>query len=278
MPTLDFAGRREAFRALHEQGCFVIPNPWDPGSARYLRHLGFLALATSSAGFAFSRGTPDGGVSRDAVLGHVADIVAAVDVPVNADFESGYARDPEGVAVSVKLCVETGVAGLSIEDATGDRAKPLYDLPMAIERLEAARAAIDRSSTGVLLTARTECFLVGHPEPLKESLRRVQAFAKARPDVLFVPGIQGREDIEALVAAAAPIPVNVLMSRNTGITVADLAAMGVRRISVGSALARAAWTAFMRAAQSIAQDGSFAAFDQLVPNIELNGLFRESRP
>lgn len=266
--------RHEAFRKLHESGCFVIPNPWDIGSARYLRHLGFQALATTSSGFAFSRGLPDAdwAVSRDLALGHIAEIVAAVDLPVNADFEAGYAHQPEGVAESVRLCVQTGVAGLSIEDATGDRNKPLYDLPLAVDRIAAARAAI--AGSGVLLTARAECYLVGHATPLQESIRRLQAYAEAGADVLYAPGPHSREDIEAIVAAVRPKPVNILMGANTGLKVADLAAMGVRRVSVGSSLARAAWTSFMRAAKAIQQDGSFAGFDGLVPYSELNSFFQ----
>ena len=265
----------DTFRKLHESGCFVIPNPWDIGSARYLRRLGFHALATTSSGFAFSRGLPDAdwAVSRDLALGHIAEIVAAVDLPVNADFESGYAHQPEGVAESVRLCVETGVAGLSIEDATGDRNKPLYDLPLAVDRIAAARAAI--ATSGVLLTARAECFLVGHADPLKESIRRLQAYAEAGADVLYAPGTHSREDIEAIVSALRPKPVNVLMGGNAGLKVAELAAIGVRRISVGSSLARAAWTGFIRAAKAIAQDGSFVGFDGLVPYAELNSFFRE---
>jgi 2-methylisocitrate lyase-like PEP mutase family enzyme len=275
MATTEFTARRAAFRKLHESGCFVIPNPWDAGTARYLRHLGFTALATTSAGFAFSRALPDGDVSPDAVLSHIAEIVASVDLPVNADFESGYARDPEGVAQSVRLCVETGVAGLSIEDATGDRAKPLFDLPVAVERMKAARAAIDTSGADVLLVGRAECFLVGHAEPLKESIRRLQAYAEAGADVLYAPGAKERADIQAIVSAVSPKPVNVLMSANTGLKVSDLAAMGVRRISVGSSLARAAWGGFIRAAKAIAEEGSFAGFDGCAPFAELNGYFRE---
>ena len=179
----DFTARREAFRALHSSGCFVIPNPWDVGTARYLRHLGFKALATTSAGLAFSQGLPDSdlAVPLEMVLRHIAEIGAATDLPVNADFESGYAADPGGVAQSVSLCVATGVAGLSIEDATGDRSKPLYDLPMAVERIKAARSAIDSSRTGVMLVGRAECFLTGHPDPLKESIRRLEAYALAAP-------------------------------------------------------------------------------------------------
>jgi 2-methylisocitrate lyase-like PEP mutase family enzyme len=273
----EFGARRLAFRDLHRHGCFVIPNPWDAGSARYLRHLGFKALATTSAGFAFSRGLPDadGAVTLDATLGNIADIVAAADVPVNADFESGYAREPDAVAANVRRCIDTGVAGLSIEDATGDRQHPLYDLQAATDRIRAARAAIDASGTGVMLTARAECFLVGHAEPLNESLRRLQAYAEAGADVLYAPGVLERDDINALVSALAPRPVNILMSRNTGLTVADLAALGVRRVSVGSSLARAAWTGFMKAAQSIATNGDFAAFDGLRPFPEINEFFRD---
>jgi len=268
--------RRVAYRKLHESGCFVIPNPWDAGSALYLRHLGFQALATTSAGCAFSLGLPDAAVSRDAMLANIATIVTATELPVNADFESGYARDPAGVAANVRLCVDTGVAGLSIEDATGDKANPLFDLPQALERVRAARAAIDASNTGVVFTARAECFLVGHPDPLKESLRRLTTYAEAGADVLYAPGVATREDIKALVSAVAPKPINVLMSRNTGLTVADLADLGVRRISVGSSLSRAAWTAFMRAAELIAKEGSFAGFNDLVPFAEINGFFRDA--
>jgi 2-methylisocitrate lyase-like PEP mutase family enzyme len=271
-----FASRRAAYRKLHESGCFVIPNPWDAGSARYLRHLGFKALATTSAGYAFSLGLPDAAVSRDAMLANIAAIVAAVDLPVNADFESGYARDPEGVAANVRLCIDTGVAGLSIEDASGDPANPLFELPRALDRVRAARTAIDASNSGVVFTARAECFLVGHPNPLKESLRRLEAYAEAGADVLYAPGIATREDIKTLVSAVSPKPVNILISSHTGLTVQDLAELGVRRISVGSSLARAAWTAFMHAAETIAKDGSFKDFDNLVPYAKINGFFRDA--
>jgi len=271
-----FNDRRTAYRKLHESGCFVIPNPWDAGSALYLRHLGFKALATTSAGYAFSLGLPDAAVSRDAMLANIAAIVAAVDLPVNADFESGYAPDPEGVAANVRLCVATGVAGLSIEDSTGDKASPLFELPRALERVRAARAAIDATNSGVVFTARAECFLVGHPDPLKESLRRLEAYADAGADVLYAPGIATREDIKTLVSAVSPKPVNILMSRNTGLTVQDLSELGVRRISVGSSLSRAAWTAFIDAAEAIAKEGSFSGFDNLVPYAEINGFFRDA--
>jgi 2-methylisocitrate lyase-like PEP mutase family enzyme len=273
----DFAPRRAAFRALHVSGCFVIPNPWDIGTARYLRHLGFKALATTSSGFSFSKGLPDTdwAVPLDLALPHIAEIVEATELPVNADFESGYAHEPEGVAENVRRCVETGVAGLSIEDATGDPEKPLYDLGLAVERIKAARAAIDATGADVLLTGRAECYLVGHPEPLKESIRRLQAYADAGADVLYAPGPRKREDIKAIVEAAAPKPVNILMSANTGLKVADLEALGVRRISVGSSLARAAWGAFIRAARLMREEGDFAGFDGSVAFADLNGFFRE---
>jgi 2-methylisocitrate lyase-like PEP mutase family enzyme len=275
MATTNFTARRAAFRKLHENGCFVIPNPWDIGTARYLRHLGFQALATSSAGFAFSRGLPDADVTCDAMLGHIAEIVASADLPVNADFESGYAEDAEGVARNVRRCVETGVAGLSIEDSTSDPSKPLFDLPVAVERMRAARAAIDSSGQNVILIGRAECFLVGHPDPLKESIRRLQAYSEAGADLLYAPGVRERADILAIVSALSPKPINVLMSANTGLKVPDLAALGVRRISVGSSLARAAWGGFVRAAKAIAEEGSFAGFDGAAPFAELNGFFRD---
>jgi 2-methylisocitrate lyase-like PEP mutase family enzyme len=279
------AARRKAFRALHERGCFVIPNPWDVGSARYLQHLGFPALATTSAGFAFSQGLADSGddavLSRDRNLAHIADITAAVDVPVTADFMSGYGMKPEDVAESVTRCVATGVAGLSIEDATGDSSSPLYDLPIAAERVRAARQAIDQSGPSgkdVLLTARAECYHVGHPDPFRESVRRLQAYVAAGADVLFAPGAQTPAEIEALVAAVAPRPLNLLVVRDIGLRVEDIAALGVRRISVGGALALAAWTGFMRAAQTLKSEGSFAGLASLVPYAEINGLFATDLP
>jgi 2-methylisocitrate lyase-like PEP mutase family enzyme len=281
MNRVHFTGEpmtpRETFRRLHESGSFVIPNPWDVGTARYLRHLGFKALATTSSGFAFTRGLPDTdwAVPRDLMLAHIAEIVQATDLPVNADYESGYAHEPGAVAENVRLCVETGVAGLSIEDSTGDRAKPLYDLSFAVERIRAARRAIDATGSGVLLTARAECYLVGHPDPLRESIRRLQAYAEAGADVLYAPGPRSREDIRAIVEAASPKPVNVLMGGAAGLTVGDLAELGVRRISVGSALSRAAWGGFMRAAREIAQDGRFDAFADAVPFADINGFFRD---
>jgi 2-methylisocitrate lyase-like PEP mutase family enzyme len=247
------------------------------GSARYLQHLGFPALATTSAGFAFSRGLPDSGndalVSRDRNLAYIADIAAAVDLPVSADFMSGYGKTPEEVAESVTRCVATGVAGLSIEDSTGDSASPLYDLPIAAERVRAARQAIDRSGEDVLLTARAECYHVGHPDPFRESVRRLQAYVAAGADVLFAPGPRTPAEIEALVAAVAPRPLNLLVVQDIGLSVEDIAALGVRRISVGGALALAAWTGFIRAAQELKSKGSFAGLASLVPYAEINGLF-----
>src|SRR5581483_10208607 len=280
MTTGDIDGRRAAFAKLHEAGCFVIPNPWDVGTARYLRTLGFRALATTSAGFQFSRGRADTlwGSPRDVVLAHVAEMVAATDLPVSADFQSGYADDPDGVAGNVALCVGTGVAGLSIEDGTGDPDRPLYDLPLAVRRIEAARAAIDASGARVLLTARAESFLVGHPEPLDDALRRLTAYADAGADVLFAPGARTREDFRAIVGAVAPKPVNSIVMANLGLSVADLAELGVRRISVGSALARVAWGAFIRAATEIAERGSFESFDGATPFAELNRVFEGGRP
>jgi 2-methylisocitrate lyase-like PEP mutase family enzyme len=275
---MNISARRAAFRDLHKSGCFVIPNPWDIGSARYLRSLGFSALATTSAGFGFSRGLPDdiGAISRDEMLAHIAEIVEATDLPVNADFQAGYASDPDGVAESVRRCVATGVAGLSIEDGTGEPDRPLYEIAAAVERLRAAREAIDSSRTGVLLTARAECFLVGHPDPLRESIRRLQAYAEAGADVLFAPGPREAGEIRAIVEAVSSRPVNVLVSSPASMRVADLAEHGVRRISVGSALARAAWGGFMRAAKGIADEGTFAGFEGAASFAELNAMFRRT--
>lgn len=271
----DIATRRAQFRALHEEGCFVIPNPWDRGSALVLQRLGFPAIASSSAGLAFSRGLPDDAsvLSRDAVLEHLIELVAATRIPVSADYQSGYASDPDKLARSVKLCVGTGVAGLSIEDASGDPAKPLFDLDHAVERIHAARTAIDETASGVMLTARAECFVVGSDDPLRESIRRLEAYADAGADVLFAPLLPDRSAIEAVVKAVAPRPVNVLVSKNLGLRVSDLAALGVRRVSVGGALARTAWTAFMKAARSIAEDGDFRDFEGLASTSEVSSWF-----
>ena len=271
----DPAARRAVFRKLHESGCFLIPNPWDVGSARYLQSLGFKALATTSSGFAFSLARPDSAaaVPLDLTLAHFAALAAASDLPVNADFQAGYADTPEGVAANVRRCVETGVAGLSIEDSTGDARRPLYELDDAVARIKAARAAIDASGTGVLLTARAECHLVGTPKPLEESIRRLQAYAEAGADVLYAPGPRERADIKAVIDAVAPKPVNVLMGWNTGLTLSDLAALGARRVSVGSALARAAWTGFIQAARMMAEGGRFDGLEGITPFAELNRFF-----
>lgn len=265
------AERRRRFRELHESGCFVLPNPWDIGSAIYLQHLGFKALATSSAGFAFSRGLPDNSVPRDVMLTHNREIVEATDLPVNADFENGYADDPQAVAENVRLCVATGVAGLSIEDSTGRKERPLYDLAHAVDRIGAARTAIDDSD--VMLVGRAECFLVG-VEDIDEVIRRLVAYSEAGADCLYAPGLSEREHISAVVAAVAPKPVNLLISGPGGLTIADAAALGVRRVSVGGALARTAWGGFIRAVKTLAEQGSFDGFVGAAPHGELNEFFR----
>jgi 2-methylisocitrate lyase-like PEP mutase family enzyme len=268
----------DRFRALHESGCFVLPNPWDAGTAIYLQQLGFNALATTSAGFAFSRGLPDSvsAVSRGLMLAHISEVVEATPLPVNADFQTGYADEPEGVATSVTLCVATGVAGLSIEDASGNNATPLYDHALAVERIKAARAAIDASGIPVVLTARCEAWLVGQPDPARVATERLIAFAEAGADCLYAPGVSEPVEIEAIVKAVSPKPVNVLVSRfNSELTVSRLAELGVRRISVGSALACVAWGAFMRAARFIAETGSFEELSDGAPFNEINELFRK---
>jgi len=257
MPTTT--DKRAAFRRLHEGGCFVIPNPWDIGTARYLQHLGFKALATTSAGFAWSRGAADGGVTRELMLAHIAELSAAADVPMNADFEGGYAHAAADVSESVRLCVATGVSGLSIEDYTGDMAKPLYDFDMAVERIRAAREAIDKAGGDVLLTGRSEGFIRNRAD-MGETIRRLKAYADAGADCLYAPGIRTPEEIETVVRAVAPKPVNFLMGFASDLTVRDLTRLGVRRISVGGALARSAWGGFMRMAQEIAGPGSFKGF------------------
>jgi 2-methylisocitrate lyase-like PEP mutase family enzyme len=272
MPTI--AEKRRAFRALHERGCFVIPNPWDIGTARYLQHLGFPAIATTSSGAAWSLGLPDTAVGRDAMLEHVAAIVAASDLPVNADFESGYATSPREVGESVRMCVDTGVAGLSIEDSTGDATNPQFALEDAVARIRAARSAIDAKDPQVMLVGRAECFLVGRTD-LDETIGRLKAYAAAGADCLYAPGLRAREQIARIVEAVAPKPVNVLIGGVLGFTVRDLAGLGVRRISVGGALARAAWGGFVRAACAIAEAGSFDALADALPFAELNGFFRQ---
>lgn len=270
--------RIKAFRDLHAQGCFVIPNPWDIGSARWLRGLGFKALATTSAGFALSRGRADQDVPLDMMLVHIAELVACVpDVPVNADFENAYADEPDGVSENVERCLATGVAGLSIEDATGRASEPLYDFDLAVARVAAARRAIDRAGSGALLTARAEGVLVNGAAALDDSCRRLTAFSAAGADVLYAPGLRTREQISAVIAAAGSKPVNMLMFGDLGHSVADLAQLGVRRISVGGALARAAWAGFMTAAEKILHEGSFAGFAANALTKRADALFLDDR-
>jgi methylisocitrate lyase len=259
----DTSDRWRAFRRLHESGCFVIPNPWDRGSARLLAQLGFKALATTSSGFAWSMGRSDNHVSVKETLAHLRAIAAAVPVPVNADFEGGFAVAPAEVAANVVAATATGIAGLSIEDSTGDSANPLFEFTLAVERVRAARHAIDESGTGVLLTGRSEGFIVGRPD-LAETIRRLTAYAEAGAECLYAPGIRAKEDIAAVVKAVAPKPVNVLVGSDFT-TVAELADVGVRRISVGGALARAAWTGFLQAAKEIADQGTFTDLAGAVP-------------
>jgi 2-methylisocitrate lyase-like PEP mutase family enzyme len=268
----------EKFRAMHESGCFVLPNPWDIGTAIYLEHLGFEALATTSAGFAFSRGKRDGAVPRDEMLAHIREIVEATSLPVNADFLAGYADDPEDVAKNVRLCVDTGVAGLSIEDNTGRTDTPLYEKKLAIERIRAARSAIDASGAGVLLTGRCEAWLVRHPEPFHTVLDRLAAYAEAGADCLYAPGVSKPDEITELVQTVAPKPVNVLVSGfNHHLPLSQLADLGVRRISVGSGLALAAWGTFLRAAKDIQANGTFNLLANGAASAELNELFEKKR-
>ena len=274
MTRPSVADKRRGFRKLHEAGCFVIPNPWDVGSARYLEGLGFKALATTSSGFAWSQAHADTAVGRDTVLDHIAEIVAATDVPVNADFEGGYADEPPGVAESVRLCVETGVAGLSIEDSTGDKDKPLYDIDFAVERMKAARAAIDKTGD-VMLTGRAEGFIAGRPD-LDEMIARLRAYSSAGADCLYAPGLGSLDDVRTVVRAVAPKPVNVLAGSGFA-TVAELADAGVRRISVGGALARSALTGFLDAAREIADRGTFTRLAAAVPFATLNAAFAKPK-
>jgi 2-methylisocitrate lyase-like PEP mutase family enzyme len=268
------ADKRRHFRELHETGCFVIPNPWDVGSARYLQGLGFKALATTSSGHAWSLGRPDGGVvSLATTLEHLRTMVDATDLPVNADFENGFAHDADGVAENVRLAVETGVAGLSIEDSTGDASTPLYDIDTAVARMRAARAAIDRAGGDTLLIGRAECFLVGRPD-LDETVARLKAYAQAGADCLYAPGIGTRDQIVAVVAAVSPKPVNLLIGSSSALTLKEVAELGVRRVSVGGALARSAWGAFMRAARLIAEQGRFDGFADAASGRELAAFFR----
>jgi len=268
----SIADKRRAFHRLHEGGCFVIPNPWDVGSARYLQRIGFKALATTSSGFAWSHGHRDGGMSRDRVLDHLTEMVEATDLPINADFESGFAPDAAGVAESVRLAVETGVAGLSIEDSSGDSSKPLYEPDVAVERLRAARKAIDKAGGDTLLVGRTEGFLHGQPD-MDVTIARLKAYANAGADCLYAPGLSTADHIRAVVAAVAPKPVNLLVGSAADLTVAQIAGLGVRRISVGGALARSAWGGFMRASQLIMEQGRFDGFSAAASGKELNAFF-----
>jgi methylisocitrate lyase len=257
--------RVDAFRRLHAAGCFVMPNPWDAGSALALEQLGFKALATTSAGLAWTLGCADNHITRDQALEHLRAIASAVKVPVYADFEGGYAVEPEQVAANVKLAAATGIAGLSIEDSTGDKAQPLHDFKLAVERVRAARHAIDETGTGVLLTGRSEGFVAGRPD-IDETIRRLCAYSEAGADCLYAPRISTVEQIKAIVAAVSPKPVNLLINAPF-ITVAEAAALGVRRISVGGTLARTAWGGWLEAAKEIADAGTFSRFEGL-PNVD----------
>jgi 2-methylisocitrate lyase-like PEP mutase family enzyme len=271
MTVMPMSDRVTTYRHLHESGCFVLPNPWDAGSARLLAQMGFRALATTSAGFAWSLGRQDNHVTLDESLAHLRAIAAAVDVPINADFEGGFAVEPAGVAANVTAATGTGIAGVSIEDSSGDPAQPLFDFALSVERVRAAREAIDRSGTGIVLTARSEGFIVGRPD-LDETVRRLVAFAAAGAECLYAPGLRSPHEISTVVKAVAPKPVHVLVGGDFT-TVAALADLGVRRISVGGALARAAWGGFLEAAQEIAKHGTFTALGRAVPFADLNRSF-----
>ena len=272
--TAHAADRARAFHQLHERGIFVSPNPWDIGSARVLVQLGFRALATTSSGFAWSMGRQDNRVSLDAALAHYRALASAVDVPVSADFEDGFALRPNDVARNVRLASDTGLAGVSVEDSTRSTEQPLMEFELAVERIAAARAAIDETETALFLTARSEGFIVGRPD-LQETIRRLTAYAAAGADCLFAPGVRDTSDIAAIVKAVAPKPVNVIVSSGFA-TVAELANIGVRRISVGGALARSAWTGFLEAATEIAEHGTFTALGRAISGVDLNGRFAES--
>ena len=266
------AQKRDAFRKLHESGCFVIPNPWSPGTARYLEGLGFKALASTSSGYAHSLGFSDGALTLDQVLTHYSEITSATSIPVNADFENGFAHEPDEVAANVKRCIDTGVAGLSIEDYTNDDANPLYDFDLAVSRMKAARKAIDEMGGDVLLTGRAEGFLHGRPD-LGDAIKRLKAFSDAGADCLYVPAIKTREQIVEVVKAVAPKPVNLLNHTTLGFTVKDITDMGVRRISVGGTLSRVAMDAFIKSARDIMENGKFDSFGGVISNAELNKFF-----
>jgi 2-methylisocitrate lyase-like PEP mutase family enzyme len=267
----SIADKRSVFRTLHEKGCFVLPNPWDVGSARMFQHLGFAALASTSAGFAWAMGRPDYAVTRDDVLQHLRALCAAVDLPVNADYESGFAKNPEDVAANVSLAIEAGVAGLSIEDRNIDALGELFDLSFSVKRIRAARAAIDHSRQDVILVARTESLLID-PKALTPAIDKLVAFAEAGADCLFAPGVREKADVAAMVRAVAPKPLNVV-AMHPGLNVAELADLGVRRISTGGSLARVAWAAMLAAAEQL-KAGSFDGFDRAMPGKSLNDTFR----
>src|SRR6266481_268408 len=272
MPSVE--DKRRAFWRLHESGCFAIPNPWDIGSALYLQHLGFKAIATTSAGFAFSRGLPDGAVGRDEMLAHIKELVEATDIPVNADFENGYADDPNSCAENARLCAETGVAGLSLEDAADRKESPLYDVDLAVERVHAVREALH--DTGVLLVGRAEGFLVGR-ENIDQVIKRLVAYSEAGADCLYAPGFKERDQIKAIVECVAPKPSNILIGGAIGLTMRDAESLGARRVSVGGAFARAAWGGFIRSAKEMMEKGTFEELQNGASYDELQELFRLNR-
>lgn len=275
--SADISAKRTAFRRLHESGCFVMPNPWDRGGARYLQGLGFKALATTSAGYAWSIGLADGALNLATVLEHMREMVQATDLPVNGDFEHGFASDLQGLTENVRLAVETGVAGLSIEDSTGDPESPLFDIETAVSRIRAARAAIDKTGGETLLIGRAENFFIGKPD-LPDTIARLKAYAEAGADCLYAPGLSTREQIIEAVRAVGPKPFNLLMGSTSELSVRDIAALGVRRISLGGALSTAAWGGFMRAARSIAERGEFDGFADNAPGRQLNNFFTLTSP
>ena len=270
MPTV--AERRAKFRELHEKGCFALPNPWDPGTAKYLQDLGFEAIATTSAGFAFSRGLPDGSVKRDEMLAHIRDLVEATDIPVNADFENGYADDPNWCAENARLCADTGVAGLSIEDAADRKESPIYDMNLAVERIHAVREALH--DTGILLVGRAEGFLVGR-ENLDQVIKRLVKYSEAGAECLYAPGFKDRDSNKAIVDAVAPKPVNVLIGGPGGLTMRDATEIGARRVSVGGAFARAAWGGFIRSAKELLEQGTFEELKAAASYADLQEAFRK---
>ena len=272
MPTI--AERRATFRQLHEKGCFALPNPWDIGTAKYLQHLGFKAIATTSAGFAFSRGLADGSVKRDEMIAHIGELVEATDIPVNADFENGYADEPNWCAENARLCAETGVAGLSIEDAADRKESPLYDIALAVERIHAVREALH--GTDVLLVGRAEGFLVGR-EKLDQVIKRLVKYSEAGADCLYAPGFKDRDSNKAIVEAVAPKPVNLLIGGPGGLTMRDAEEIGARRVSVGGAFARAGWGGFIRSARELMEQGTFDELKQGASYDDLQKLFRPNR-